>query len=185
MSKQLFTKGGHDFYECASAFQKAIRRQDKKIAGYFGLELFMSGYKKYVWKRLLTVSAEDCDGIITKEIYALFESWMLINEGRYEWDKGRIFVSKAILILCDWYKSRDSDHLQCLVYDQKKGITDDEIYAFIEDARSEIPLVPEYTFDCHTMRGKRIGKTKQDFFRSEVKYLAPTIQKGLFDDLVE
>lgn len=33
--------------------QKAIRRADAAVAGYFALELWTSGYRDYVWKRLL------------------------------------------------------------------------------------------------------------------------------------
>ena len=57
---------GYDFFEVSSAMQKAIRRADTGVAGFFALELWMSGYKDYVWKRLFTISAEDCFGIITK-----------------------------------------------------------------------------------------------------------------------
>jgi hypothetical protein len=40
--------------------QKAVRRGDAKLAGYWALELWASGFGQYVWRRLLTVSAEDC-----------------------------------------------------------------------------------------------------------------------------
>ena len=182
---QIITKRGYDFYECASALQKGIRRNDLKIAGYFGLELFMSGYKKYVWKRLLTVSAEDCDGIITTEIHNLYKSWQMINEGKKEKNKGRIFVSKAILILCKWYKNRDADHLQCLVYDKKKGITDEEIHTYVKklDAVKSC-YIPPYSYDVHTRKGKQMGKTKEDFFKSEKDCLTPIMQTNLFDDLI-
>lgn len=35
------------------------RRADTRLAGYWALELWHSGFGNYVWKRLLTVSAED------------------------------------------------------------------------------------------------------------------------------
>ncbi len=62
---------GYDFFEVSSAMQKAIRRGDACVAGYFALELWHSNYRDYVWKRLFTISAEDCYGLITKEIEAL------------------------------------------------------------------------------------------------------------------
>ncbi len=37
---------------------------------------------------------------------------------------------------------------------------------------------------CHTLKGKRKGKTKTDFFREEQRALKP-FQPGLFDDLPE
>ena len=60
--------------------QKAIRRADTGVAGFFALELWASGYRDYVWKRLFTISAEDCYGIITKEIEAEIEDIMGVSE---------------------------------------------------------------------------------------------------------
>ena len=81
---------GYDFFEVSSAMQKAIRRADTGVAGFFALELWASGYRDYVWKRLYTISAEDCFGIITKEIEALWQGHELVNKNATE-PKGRIF----------------------------------------------------------------------------------------------
>ena len=186
MRKKLLTRRGYELLDVASALQKSIRRGDYKIAGYFGQELVASRYHNYVWKRLLTISAEDCHGIITTEIEALFNSFNFINKGRNRQDKikGRIFVSKAIIILCTALKSREPDHLQCLLYDKKIGITDEEIQEEINDL-DELDVVqeiPEYTYDVHTFKGKQMGKTKTEFFKDEQQCLKP-FQAGLFDDL--
>ncbi|MGH0945676.1 hypothetical protein ACQVTS_32670, partial [Bacillus mycoides] len=118
---------------------------------------------------------------------ALHQSFQFVNGNKPKKGdiKGRIFVSKAIIIMCQAPKSRDADHLQCLLYDKKVGITDEEIVQGIKDADGE-PMVdlPEYTFDCHTMKGKREGKTKADFMQDEFEALQPRTL-GLFDDLVE
>jgi len=182
--KDLRTASGHDFGEATSAMQKAIRRGDAKLAGYFALELFHGGYWKYVWKRLLTVSAEDCAGFITQEIKALHESFLLVNEGRKKHDKpkGRIFISKAVILLAQAYKSRDADHLQCLVYDRNQ-VTDREAEELINAAQGESFEVPEYAFDVHTRKGKQRGKTKKEFFQDEHEALEPK-QMGLFDNYV-
>ena len=75
------TVRGYDFFEVSSAMQKAIRRADAAVAGYFALELWTSGYRDYVWKRLFTISAEDCYGVITKEIEALWLCHELVIKG--------------------------------------------------------------------------------------------------------
>jgi replication-associated recombination protein RarA len=46
---------GYDFFEVSSAMQKAIRRADTGVAGFFALELWASGYRDYVWKRLFII----------------------------------------------------------------------------------------------------------------------------------
>ena len=85
----LVTQRGYDFYEVASALQKSIRRADVKLAGYMALELFPR-YAEYCWKRLLTISAEDCYGIVTQEIKALYDAFWVINRGKKGDDlKGR------------------------------------------------------------------------------------------------
>lgn len=65
------------------------------------MEYWASGFGRYVWKRFLTLSAEDCQEIITQEIKALHDSYTMINanlSGRRA--RGRIFIFKAVILLC-------------------------------------------------------------------------------------
>ncbi len=174
----LRTINGYDFFEVSSAMQKAIRRADARTAGFFALELWHSNYRDYVWKRLFTISAEDCYGLITKEIEALWQGHELVNKTSKE-PKGRIFVSKAVLLLCASRKCRDADHLQNFVYDYK----DVDIEKWLDDVRRYPIPIPDYTYDLHTRKGKKRGRTKEEFFRDEYEALKPR-QQGLFDDLV-
>ena len=174
---ELKTVKGYDFYEVSSAMQKAIRRADARTAGYFALELWHSGYRDYVWKRLFTISAEDCYGLITKEIEALWQGHELVNK-KQPIPKGRVFVSKAVMLLCECRKSRDADHLQNFIYDQNRL---ENVDAWLEDARKYPLQIPEYTYDVHTRKGKMMGRTKEQFFKEEFEALKPR-QLGLFDD---
>lgn len=179
---ELKTQRGYDFYEVASALQKSIRRGDVKIAGYMALELFPR-YAEYCWKRLLTISAEDCYGVITKEVKALYDSFWVINKGKKgEALKGRIFISKAVLLLCQCKHNRDADILSNYVHDKKYGITDEQIEDYFEEIRKEEIKVPEYVYDVHTLKGKMAGKTKKDFFREEEDALANK-QMSLFEGI--
>lgn len=175
---KLYTINRYDFFEVSSAMQKAIRRGDARVAGFFALELWHSNYRDYVWKRLFTISAEDCYGIITKEIEALWQGHELVNKTSKE-AKGRIFVSKAVLLLCECRKCRDADHLQNLIYDK----SDVDVEMWLEDVRRELVAIPEYTYDVHTRKGKQRGRTKEEFFKDEYEALTPR-QPGLFDNLV-
>lgn len=136
------------------------------------------GYRDYVWKRLFTISAEDCYGIVTGEIEALWQGHEVVNKKATE-PKGRIFVSKAVLLLCECRKNRDADHLQNFIYDRK----DVDIEKWIEDIRQSPIPIPPYTFDVHTRKGKKKGRTKAEFFREEYEALQPRVP-GLFDDIV-
>ena len=177
---KLHTKRGYELFEVASCLQKAIRRGDTTLAGYMAIEMFESGFHNYLWKRLLTISAEDCAGIVTQEIKALHESFVLLNEGAKK-PRSRIFISKAVIILCQSKKCRDADHLQNFIYDREL-VDAKQLDAAIKEARrnpENLPL-PDYTFDVHTRKGRSAGKTKEQFFKDEFLALKPRGQ-GEFD----
>lgn len=174
MKREIRTYNGYDLFEVASALQKSIRRADTKLAGFFALELFASGFHRYAWKRLLTISAEDVEELVTKEICALHYAFNEINTPKPREPKGRIFISKAVVILCKAIKSRETDHLQNLIYDRKMGISDSDVNKMLEQVASmPNPEIPDYAFDVHTRKGKRMGKTKKTFFLEEQKDLLP------------
>ena len=56
---QLKTHGGYLAGEVTSALQKSIRRGDERGAVFWASELDLSGYGKYVWKRLKIIASED------------------------------------------------------------------------------------------------------------------------------
>lgn len=179
---KITTRNGYDFFEVASALQKSIRRNDIVTAAFFGVELWASGYGNYLWKRLYTISAEDCWGLITHEIDALHSGYVLVNKGASE-PKGRIFIGKAVILLCECLKSRDADHLNNLAVD-KLALNDEQILAALDDARREPLPIPDYTFDIHTRKGKTMGKTREQFFREEHEALTPRML-GIFDNLID
>ena len=87
-----------------------------------------------------------------------------------------------MILLCECYKTRDADHLNNLAVD-RVAPDDERVLAALDDARREPLEVPPYTFDVHTRKGKKAGKTKEQFFTEEHEALTPRMP-GLFDDLV-
>ena len=73
LAYQMLTRTGLSFWEVTSAMQNSIRKGDYEIAGFCLWEL-LPQYTPYLRKRLLVISAEDCYGVITKEILNLCES---------------------------------------------------------------------------------------------------------------
>ena len=69
---QMLTRTNRSFWEVTSVMQNSIRKGDYELAGHCAWELF-PGYTPYLRKRFLVISAEDCFGVITKEIVALSE----------------------------------------------------------------------------------------------------------------
>lgn len=183
MSFRPHTKRGYNLFEIASCLQKAIRRADATLAGYMAIELFESGYHAYCWKRLLTISAEDVAGIVTQEIKALHDCFLLLNDGAKK-PRSRIFISKAVIVLCQARKSRDADHLTNYIYDREM-LDAALLNQAIDEARRnpENIELPEYTFDVHTTKGRRNGKTKDQFFQDEFAALQPR-EVGVFDSVI-
>lgn len=178
------TKGGYDFYEVASLLQKSLRRGDMTLAARAANELFPK-YTNYVWNRLMTVSAEDCASLVTSEIVALYDGWEKVNAGKTGKDKGRVFIAKAIVILAKCKHARDADELNLLVSDRYPedsfaAEVIDQVEALI-GVDSEDFKIPEYVYDVHTRRGKRMGKTKPQFMREES--VALTDKSTVFDNL--
>lgn len=100
MSYRLVTKSGYNMFDMLSMMQKGIRRGMYKYAGFAANEL-KDSYRKAMWNRLMVISAEDCFGIVTKEIVSLYES----NEDDD--------VSRAVALLCSAKKNRDACYFAC------------------------------------------------------------------------
>jgi len=175
---ELFTKNGHNFYDIAAMLQNAIRRCDVKRAGYAANELYPK-YKGYLWRRLLIISAEDCFGIITKEIIALKQA----EEAMSEKNKNEaIFVSKAITLLCYARKNEDADYFACNLMNSDTPIPEDQIeHVPIEECELENGRIPDWVYNWHTQKGRKMGRDVVDQIVNRQKNLTPH-QPGLFDD---
>jgi replication-associated recombination protein RarA len=148
MSYQILTRKNYDFYECASALQKSVRRGIEKDALFFGMELYGSGYSKYLWKRIFIMVSEDvglANPDLPQRIQALYANWQIIAEKNV--NDGTLPIIHAIVELCRSKKSRMLDHAK--------------VWALFTDYR---PEVPDYALDTHTRRGKRMGRNL-DFFK--------------------
>lgn len=101
----LYTKHGHVMFEISSMIQKAIRRCESNLAYYAANEM-KERYRSYLWKRLLTISAEDCHDMVTSVIYNLRQQDM-------NGERNDVYLSKAVSILLHARKNRDADYFVC------------------------------------------------------------------------
>ena len=175
---ELLTKNGHNFYDVAAMLQNAIRRCDTKRAGYAANELFPK-YRGYLWRRLLIISAEDCFGIITKEIIALKQAEEAMDDKH---KNETIFVSKAITLLCYARKNEDADYFACNLMKSDHPLNEDEIdHVPIEECELENGKIPDWVYNWHTRKGREMGRDVVDQIVERQKNLTPH-QPGLFDD---
>lgn len=152
------TKNGYSLDEVASAIQKAIRRGDEKNALFFSLEFFPM-FSKYLWKRLQVVAVEDVENPEACSVVSSMRNAFMWNNDESKKAseyKNRIFITKAVLYLCREVKSREADHAQAYV---------DQI------AEEKLLPIPDYSFDVHTKKGRKMGATKDGFFIGEQEAL--------------
>lgn len=180
MGYQLLTRNKHNMYDMASMLQKAIRRCDFERAGYAAYELF-GDFHTFLWKRLVVTSAEDCYGIMTKEIVALKLADDTVNKGKKGYDKDPLFVAKAITLLCMARKNRDACYVACN-FMTAGDVLDPETIEHVDITTCDLGVegIPDWVFDCHTLQGKRNGKTEVDMGEDEQAALTPH-QISLFD----
>lgn len=156
MSFQILTRKNYDFFECSSAFQKSIRRNNQKEAIFFGMELYCSGYSSYTWKRLLIIASEDvgtADSNSAILINTLYENFKIIAEKDME--EASLPFIHAIVHLCEAEKTR--------IIDKWK------MWALKSNYKPEIP---DYALDVHTRRGKIMGRNHKQFL-SEGQIITP------------
>ena len=100
MAYEMLTRTGRSFWEITSVMQNSIRKGDYELAGYCMWEL-LPKYDSYLRKRFLVISAEDCFGVITKEILHLCSI------------PGDENLERALSMLCRCKKNRDADYFVC------------------------------------------------------------------------
>jgi replication-associated recombination protein RarA len=144
------TKNGYDFYEVLSSLQKEVRRGNEENALHWAFELLETN-TFMLEKRLRTIIYEDI-GVADKA--ACIFSLMALNDFNKEIENkqsGTLILSNIILALCRAKKTRDAGNINSIVRMKRKELK-------IE--------VPDYALDRHTLRGKRMGRDI-DFFYKE------------------
>ena len=180
MAYDLITRNGHNMYDMSSMLQKSIRRCNYELAGYAAMELF-GRYNAYLWRRLIVISAEDCYGVITRGIVALYYADQIANQNRKGYDRDPLFVAKAITLLCTAKKNRDACYFACNFMHPHSVLADENVeHVDITKCRLN-DKVPDWVFDYHTYRGRMKGKTDLDMIISEQEALTPK-QMSLFDN---
>ena len=185
---KLPTRNGHNMYDMSSMMQKAIRRGYVRYASYAAYELY-GNYYNYVWKRLLVISAEDCYGIMTKEIVALKIADDEVNKNCKGYDRDPIFLAKAVVLLCMAAKNRDACYVGCNFMWPDRTLSEEELNKFLTPVTEEElkqwkldeEKIPHWVFDIHTIKGKYMfKKTDLDMTIDEEQALSPH-QYNMFD----
>lgn len=108
--EQCITRHYHNMFEVSSMIQKSIRRQDYDHAYYAANELIPK-YRNYLWKRLLTVSAEDCFDLVTHKVVEYRKKDDETSDKRY--------IALAVSTLLKARKNRDADYFACNLFNSR------------------------------------------------------------------
>jgi len=143
-------------YEVTSSLQKTIRRGLEDDAIFWAMELEQRFYK-HLWTRLVVIASEDIgvgDNSMAVLVSTLKDNYM---EARAN-DKGErfLFLFHAVQAMCRSAKNRDADESAHNYY----------IRHIINGEAFEIP---EYAFDKHTLKGKRMGRDTVHFWTEGVQ----------------
>lgn len=151
------TRRGYDFGEVASAFQKSVRRGLLDDALYWGVELYLSGFHEYAWKRMRVMCSEDigpAEPSLPAQIaglYAMFRQFLDSKPKRNgAMGSEKLFFVHAIMLLVRARKCRIVDHAN--------------IFHFRAHDQMQRREVPDWALDKHTYRGKRMGRGIDHFF---------------------
>lgn len=162
---QVTTINGYDFFEIASAFQKAIRRGEEETAMQMAVELFNSNFGGYVWKRIKIITSEDiglAEINMPSIIESLFNNYLEQTKKKDEKHQPeRLFLTHAVLLLCRAKKSRLVDWTLLYYWNSKEPLK-----------------IPEYTYDMHTKKGRQAGKDKKHFYTEATKLENHSLQDG-------
>ena len=151
-----------------SAMQKCIRRGQEDLAMRFAYELYVTSHEheEKLWTRLLVISVEDI-GFADTYAPVLINS---LNQMRQSFNYGEgdraIYFLYAIRYLCKCKKERSTDHINNLISR--------------ENAKGEIPEIPEWTIDMHTNKGRFELKRDFIYFLDEASKVEPLWEE--YDD---
>lgn len=152
---ELRTKNGYMLDEAVSSLQKEIRRGNELMATYWTFEMNDSGFWRYCFRRLQVIAGEDI-GLANPEAMILVSSTYssLLAQDKV---KKIIQVDNNILGFIVSYlarskKSRVVDYIGGIIFKRKE--------------QGWKPEVEDYSLDVHTRRGRELGKTESDFFRT-------------------
>lgn len=140
------TKNGLQADLVISALQKSIRRGKEDIALRMAYELYATSsfHEEKMWNRLMVISVEDIG--FGDDLAAIFvrNQFELHKEFPYGDPDRPLFFLHAIRYLCRCKKERSSDHIKNIV--------------MRENNAGNLPEIPDYAMDMHTMKGREMGR---------------------------
>ena len=111
---KVTTVNGHLLPEVVSALQKCIRRGQVDDALYWAVDMYLTGYDEYAWKRLRIIASEDvgpAEPNLPATIEALYHTYTDLKKKKDEAHAPqRLQFVHAVILLATARKNRIVDH---------------------------------------------------------------------------
>jgi replication-associated recombination protein RarA len=150
---KVTTVNGHLLPEVVSALQKCIRRGQVDDALYWAVDMYLTGYDEYAWKRLRIMASEDvgpAEPNLPATIAALYSTYSDLKKKKDETHAPqRLQFVHAVILLATARKNRVVDHALIHHFGNHAALKRD---------------IPNFALDKHTLRGKRLGRGFDHFF---------------------
>ena len=158
---KMLTEKGYEFFEVSSSFQKSIRRCLEDESLYWAIELYNSGYREYVWKRMLIIASEDvglAEPDMATRLWSLYQIFTFLAKKKDKHAPEKLQFTQAVVMLARCKKSRYIDMVLC----QK----------FMSHKNTHLQI-PEWAYDMHTRKGRKMGRSGRKgivhFYESSAK----------------
>jgi replication-associated recombination protein RarA len=154
------TRNGYNGDEMISMLQKSIRRglEDNALAAAYEMYITSPQFEDKLWRRLIAISVEDIGFGDPMAAVLINTCNQMRKEFPYNDGDRPMFFVHGIRYLCRCQKERSSSLKTNLV-----------VKRF---SKGELPAVPEYALDMHTVKGRAMGRDEQHFL-SEASRVIP------------
>jgi len=153
------TTNGYNYFEAMSSFQKAIRRCDEDESVFWAIEFFESNLESHLWTRIFIIIQEDiglAEPEMNMRIWSMKKSYDFLAEKRPKKISKRLAFLNIIITLARAKKSRYID----MAYMK---------YWSLHQERAKNHKIPEYAYDMHTYKGKKMGHGIEHFYSEGAK----------------
>lgn len=158
------TKHGLPAMACVSAMQKCIRRGMEREAMEFACELMHTSkaFHSMVCNRLEVICHEDLDTLAAPQLFPFVVASLAASKERYASKIGeaRLMIGNVIRMMARAPKSRAGCHFGAAI----------GLRSLLEDFKPEIP---DWAFDQHTHKGRKMGRGLAHFREEGAKLVPP------------
>lgn len=159
----------------------AIEHRDMDMMGWYIDQLRKMDWN-YLWDVYIDYAQMHLAGRLLKEIEALREADNIFNRNKEKGKKNEIFISKAVMIFCYSEDAGIDDPRSSELIDYDNLIDWSRIKVKpLSECQLKNGKIPDFVYDCHTLKGKKMGKTDWDMTRDEQEALYP-LYRAYFDD---